>query len=232
MKKEALSKFYLNYRLYIFPFIIILSCLILIVFIIFPQTGKLISNVGLEKELKNKHNILEAKAEILENLDQSDLSLKVDRVLSAYPSERDFASVVGLLQQLSNQSGFNIETLTLGQSTAGKYGDSQSYAVRLEILGPKNLFSNLITSIESSPRIMRVTTMDITSSRDLDVINVSLAVEVLYASLPSSFGTVDSPLPQLSQKDEELMVTLTRVPQPAPATATTTTPRGKANPFE
>lgn len=231
MNKQGLSKFYSNYQLYIFPIIIIISCLILIIFIIFPQTAKLISNSRLEKEIKNKSQALEAKASVLESYDEKDLSNKVDISLYSYPAERDFASVLGLLQQLTIQSGFNILTLSLGGGIGNKYGNSESYSVKAEVLGPKTTFTNLINSIENSNRIMRISSIDITTSKDNGVIDTVLGIEVLYSSLPSSFGTVDSPLPQLSEKDEELITKLARVPQ-AIQTPSSLVPRGKANPFE
>src|SRR3989344_6009772 len=208
MKKEALSRFYSTYRLFIFPGVVSLSCLILIAFIIFPQTSKLISNSKLESDLKSKQGLLEAKAQVLENLDEQDLSNKVNSALSAYPSDKDFASVVGLLQNLSGQAGFTIASLTINQSGSAKYGNSQSYSVKLEILGPDSLIPSFISTIESSPRIMRVSTMDINTTRATDILNLVLSLEVLYGELPSTFGTVDSPLPQLTSKDEELIAKL------------------------
>lgn len=232
MKKEALSRFYSTYRLFIFPAVIILSCLILIAFIIFPQASKLISNSKLEADLKSRHKILEAKAEVLESIDEQDLSSKVNTALSAYPSERDFASVVGLLQNLTQLSGFTISSLSLSQSTGSKYGNSQSYSVKLEVLGPESLFPNFISSIESSPRIMRLSSMDISSTRSTGILNLVLAIEVLYASLPATFGTVDSPLPKLTSKDEELIVKLAGISAISSPETVTLSPRGKSNPFE
>lgn len=204
----------------------------LIFFIIFPQTKELIGNVRLEKELKSRQGLLEAKAQVLEKLDEQDLSVKVGSVLASYPAEKDFASVIGLIQQLAAQSGFSLTTLSLG-SAAGKYSDSQSYSVKMDTVGPKSLLKNFISSIEDTPRIMRVSNLEVATTRDANIVNTSLEIQVLFASLPQTFGTVDSPLPQLTQKDEELIVRLTQTPVvAAPTEPVTLSPRGKANPFE
>lgn len=218
--------------MYIFPIIIILSCFILIFFIIFPQIKELISNVRLEKQLKSRQGLLEAKAQVLENLNEQDLSVKVGSVLTSYPAEKDFATVIGLIQQLAAQSGFSLTTLSLGSASA-KYGDSQSYGVKVETVGPKNLLANFINSVEDTPRIMRVATLEVATTRDANIVNVALEIQILFGSLPQTFGTVDSPLPQLTAKDEELIAKLTaQTPVAAPAQPVTLSPRGKANPFE
>lgn len=233
MRKKDLSIFYLKYRFYVFPIIVILSCFILIVFIIYPQIINLISNARLEKQLKERQGVLEAKAQVLESINEQDLSIKVNSVLTAYPAEKDFASVVGLLQQLASQSGFSLTTLSLGHSSSAKYAGSQSYNVKLEILGPKSLLTGFIDSIEESPRIMRVGTLELTTTRDTNVVNSILEIEVLFASLPATFGTVDSPLPQLTTKDEELIAKLAASAlSQAPTQPVTLGPRGKTNPFE
>lgn len=231
MNKENLQKFYLKYRLYIFPVVIVISSLILIVFVIYPQITKLISNNALESDLKDKSKLLEVKAQTLENYDKADLERKVNYTLNAYPAERDFTNIIGLLQGLSAGSGFNVNSLTLGGSSQP---EAKSYNVKLEILGPKSLLPNLVSNIENSVRIMKVASIELTPTKDFDLGQVNLSVEVFFAALPQTFGTVDSPLPTLSDKEEELLVKLA-ASAPAPVATSQVAPsgpRGKANPFE
>lgn len=230
MKKENILRFYLNFRLYIFPTVVALSSLILIVFIIFPQTVKLITNQKVANDLIEKSKFLEAKASTLESLDDADLSQKVEYVLLAYPTDRDFGNVVGLLQTVANQNGFSIATLSVSQGA--DLESAQKYIVKLESLGPENLLALFIKAIESQARIMKVNRIEISSGRGGGIINTSLEVEVFYAQAPKSFGGADSPLPQLSGEDEAIIAQIatfgiTKPPQPV-----TSQPRGKADPFE
>lgn len=235
MKRAALAKFYLSYRLYIFPAIVILASLILIVLVIYPQTVKLISNTGIEKDLKARSQLLETKAAELDSLDGSDLSSKVSEVLFSYPVEKDYPAVISLLQQLTSQSNFSIDSLSFGSGGSGKFADAQSYSVKLEVSGTVNSFDELISQIELSPRIMSVETLDISPNRSSGGISAVLGINVLYASLPQTFGTVDSPLPKLSVQDEQLIAKLV---QTASAIGSgfsqnvVLSPRGKSNPFE
>ncbi len=63
---------------------------------------------------------------------------------------------------------------------------------------------------------------------------ISLNIDVLYAAAPEGFGSIDSPLPQLSEKDEEIITKLARSSTPISPTQISPIlgPRGKANPFE
>ncbi|MBI2020287.1 type 4a pilus biogenesis protein PilO [Candidatus Daviesbacteria bacterium] len=229
MNKEALGKFYYAYRLYIFPLVIGLSCIILIILVIYPQISKLISNRKVEGELKDKTILLEAKAEQLESFDAQALSKRVDYVLSSYPAEKDFATTVGLIPQIAANSGFSVTSLNFASSSSE---GEKNYRVSLDVIGPGSLIDTFVSDIESSARLMRVSNLEISAGRSGDEINATIGIDVLYSSLPAEFGTVDTPLPEFSAKDEDVIAKLA---QTAPAVATvfiSSGPKGKTNPFE
>lgn len=237
IKKELVTKFYLNYRLYIFPAVVALSSLFLIVFAIYPQTVKLLDNRRLAEELINKSKFLETKVAALESYDEEDLSRKVGLVISSYPADKDFGNILGVLQQQARQFGFDIVSASLG-STAGKLENTESYEVKLEITGMRTLLSSFLNNLENSARLIRVKSIDV-SSVSTSALGVTLSVEVLYAKTPQTFGSADSPLPTLSQKDEDMLTTLAAT-SGTPVTSVTSatssvipaSPRGKLNPFE
>lgn len=234
MNRETATKFYLTYRLYIFPVVVALSSLILIIFVIYPQVLKLITNQKVEGDFKIRSAILQAKVQALESYDEDDLSRKVNYALNVYPSERDFGNILGLVEGVTSQVGFSIVSANFGESST-KLSGSQSYVLKMEVVGSRSLLPLLLSNIEDSGRIMKVSSMEISSSRDPQAVNVILAVDILYASIPGGFGTVDSPLPEFSSKDEELIAKLAASAPQAPSlpvVPTTSGPRGKANPFE
>ena len=147
--------------------------------------------------------------------------------------ERDFPTVVGLLQSLTAESGFSIISLSVGAGLPKDTG-SQSYSVTLDILGPVNSLSPLLQNIENSPRLMRISSIETAIAKDLGSATASLIVDILYSGAPKEFGGIESALPELSQKDEEVLAKLAQVsPGVAdPFTLSELPPRGKANPFE
>lgn len=235
MKKEDLVKFYAKYRSQIFPAIVAISSLFLIVFVIYPQTVKLINNQKAIGEITNKSKLIENKVVALESYDETDLSRKVEFAMATLPVEKDIINILGLLQGLTSESGFSIDSISFGNAP-GKPGDSESLEVKLEITGTRAIFQTLLNNFENAPRLVRINSIGISSNQTSQAFNASLAVEVLYSKLPQNFGTTDSPLPEFSQKDEELitkLASLTRVGVLAPgSSAEPSSPRGKSNPFE
>lgn len=231
MKKETITKFYLTYRFYIFPVIVVLLSLFLVIFAIYPQTVRLIDDQKKTGELLNRSNLLTVKVQALENYNGEDLSQKVKIALTALPTDKDFANILGVLQQLTSQSGFTVTSITLG-NTSSKVGNVDSYDVKIDMKGAKVLLPVLLSSLEKSPRLVRVKGMDLLIDNASQGVNLSLSLGVLYASAPQNFGTPDSPLPSLSQQDEATINSLVQIPQKVSTTSAVVSQRGKANPFE
>ncbi len=235
MKKADILKFYQSYRLFIFPTVVALSSLCLILFVIYPQTAKLISHQEDANALFAKSKILATKAAVLESINPEDLSQKVSYALLSLPEDKDYGNTLDLLQQLIAQSGFNIASISFGSSS--KVGNADGFGVKLEVKGVKILLQSLLNNLENSSRLIRINSIDIASSQGAQAIDVSLAVEILYAQLPQSFGAADAPLPQISQAEDELLATIARTTTMVTAVTTSETggvfsPRGKVNPFE
>lgn len=235
MKKEALIRLYSEYRLLIFPIVVALSSLFLIIFAIYPQTIKLIENQKLALDFTNKSKFLETKVIALESFDEADLSKKTSIALSTFPSEKDYGNILGLMQQLIAESGFSITSISLGEG--GKLNQADSYTVKLQVQGARVLFQTLLSNLEKSPRLMKISTIDISANQASQTADVSLAIDVFYSGLSQNFGAVDSPLPQIEQKEEELLANLARANEAGSSSlaiepSISSSPKGKSNPFE
>lgn len=235
MKKENILKFYQSYRSYIFPAIVVLSNLFLIVFVIYPQTAKLISNQKDMGEIIHKSQFLETKVSAMEIYNSDDLSRKLEIAMSAYPGNKDFGVAMGLLQQLVAQSGFKIVAIAQGNNSKAS-GGADSYELKLEIIGIKPNLPILLNNLENAPRLIRVNSIDVASGNNLQALNVSLVVEILFTALPQSFSFADALPPVLSQQDEDLITRLAGAGGAAVESGSDSgsipTTRGKSNPFE
>lgn len=232
MKKD-LSKFYEKFKLYIFPAAIGLASLTLIVLVIYPQTIKLVINQKKSGEISQKAKFLEDKAEQLEKYNPDDLKIKVDYSLTSFPVDKDYISVIKILQNIIVQSGFNIVSLSLESSRTKDSGNFSTYGLKLDTLGTSSQLPALLSYIESSYRLMRVITLEASSERESQIA-ASISIEVLFSAPPAGFGNIDSPLPQLSEEEEKILSKLATVGRAISQeqSASQLAPRGKPNPFE
>lgn len=234
MKKKNLIEFYSIHKVKIFPAVVVMSSLFLIFFVIYPQVSKLISNQEAMGSLNMKSQLLEKKVTALQGYDNEDLSRKLGIILGALPTDKDYGSILGLLQQLTINSGFNANSISFGKG-AGDTAGVSNFEVKLEIKGFKDNFQTLLDNLENSSRLIRVNRIEVTSRQNSPTLESSLGIEALYAGMPNDVGNVDSPLPEFSPKDEEIIQKLAELEQAALTSSSSSavqSPRGKSNPFE
>lgn len=227
MTKIEILKFYQTYKFFLFPSIVVISALILLVFVIYPQTIKLLTNQKSASDITKKVAFLENKVQAMEGYNPEDLKIKVDSALSSYPVDKDLAIIIGLMQDITAKSGFNISSLSLG-SGGKKDGNAQSYIIKLETIGLITSLPGFLKNLESSTRLLRISSIDVSIGKD-QAVNLGLIIEALYASAPEDFGSIDSPIPELSQEEQ---VTLTKLARAAPVSIQTSVPSQTSIPTE
>lgn len=233
MKKEEIIKFYDKFKIFIFPTVVGLSSVLLVVLVIFPQVSIYLENQQIAGGLEEKSKFLEKKAQELEGYNGEDLDANVKSALSSYPSDKDYINSLTLLQNIVSQSSFATTVLALGISP-DKSGSVKSYTLKLDVLGPTSQLPTLLTNIESSYRLMRVASMETSGGKDGQT-TVSMNIELLYAPAPTGFGSVDSPLPTLSEDEVNILSRLKAVGDliVAPSEGSVQLgPRGKTDPFQ
>lgn len=232
MKKEEILNLYNRYRIYIFPILVMAASLVLIVVVILPQTLRLISNNKIQTQLKIQFDNLDVKASTLEEINQEELDRNVNFTLSAFPDHKDFGNIIGILQNLISLNGFIILNFEISESGDSSVKIGDSYTVRVEVLGEREELSSLLNDIETSPRLMKIKNIDVTSGRASDTINSTIAINVFYQPLPKSVGAIDAPLPTLNEKDQEIIGKLEGNKLLPKIDEGLFIPQGKSNPFE
>ena len=237
--KNLFHFFISEYKLFIYPAVVGLASLVLIIFLIIPQIKNLLANQGNLNEEQKRLNLLDVKAKELEALDTSNINGKLLLTLSALPVDKDLPTIIGVLRNTANQSGIILQSIHFSQK-----GD-KSYIVGADLVGTTSSLGVFLEMIEKSPRVMRVLSIDSGGGGAGNTITASVSIEVFYPPGPKSLGSVDAPLPKLSDKDQVILSNLSKTPvtsliSVASGSATPVSlapaavpiPAGKDNPFE
>ena len=215
-----------QYKLFIYPLVVVVASVVLIVFLILPQLKGLFLGQGNLNEAQGRLNVLSVKATELESLNANDLSQKLEVALAALPTDKDFSALIGIFKGLAASYGMNLTSHHLGGGVH-QYG----FTVKADMIGSATSLGNLLSCIETSPRVMRVQSMETTSSGLGNTIFTTLTVLVYFSPSPKTLGSVDSALPNLSDDDQHVLATLARTNVGA-INQPTSLPSGKSNPFE
>ncbi|TSC64077.1 MAG: Uncharacterized protein G01um101493_238 [Microgenomates group bacterium Gr01-1014_93] len=238
MKREKVINFYLKYKLVVYPFAVGLASITLILLVIIPQLKGYFSSKEDGQVTQNRLKILESKAVELENISDDDLTRRLQSAIVALPIEKDYTVIIGLLQKMSAEAGVSLKSIILdtgGSKDAG--GGASSFSVRIESTSTKFGFDEFLKKIDNSSAVLKIGSLSTDVVSD-DLVSASLILDVYYSPTPKILGSVDSPLPKLTEEEEALAEKLSARLVIAPVTSGASgqpaniLPRGKANPFE
>lgn len=233
--KQVLLNFYNQYKLIVFPLGVSLSGVILITFVIYPQINGLLSGQEEYQKATQRFELLDVKADELEQLDESDLKRKMEIALLALPADKDYPAIIGIVQELIGKYGFIIDGLRVGSSVAKSTGSS-GFIIDVQMQGPKDVLPQVLKDLETTSQVMKIASIDLSSSPESpNFISANVTIEVYYAGLPSKLGSLDAPLPGLTASDDSLISELIAAQSSLSIISdkqAVLLPRGKANPFE
>ena len=244
MNKEALQKLYSRNRIIIFPALVGLAGLSLIVLVIIPQIIGYLKSQDDAKKTQSRLEILEVKAAELSNLPEEELKQKLQFAVTALPTTKDYTSVIGLIQRLSVESGVTLESVNLDTSKSASLTDVNSFAVNVEIASSKISLDEFLKRIEDGPVLMKIGRIEVNLAGSDDSVTASVLIDVFFSPTPKNLGSVETPLPKLSEEEQQLVLELESKVALVPVSILTPTgeiteqppanilPRGKANPFE
>ncbi|OGE38220.1 hypothetical protein A3F00_03880 [Candidatus Daviesbacteria bacterium RIFCSPHIGHO2_12_FULL_37_11] len=243
MKKEILLNFYSKNRMIIYPVTVGMASLLLTILVIVPQIRGYFSSKADESSVQNKIRNLEIKAAELESIPDEDLRRKAQFAVAAFPSEKDYTSIIGFLQRLSIEAGVNLESVNLSPGGDKNSSGVSNFTVKIVIKASSLSFDEFLKKIETSQTLLKIGGLSVEKSSD-EQISVSLDIDVYFAPIPKTLGSVDSPLQKLTEDEETLVEKLVANAADFPAAPVTSgisqqptqpvnlLPRGKVNPFE
>lgn len=233
--KEKIVDFYDQYKLFIFPGVVTLCSAILIVFVIFPQLMSYLDSRTAYQTIVSRKEVLDVKAQNLENIDEVEVKKNVDIVLNVLPAEKDYPKVIGMVREVTSKYLFTLVSLQFGSVPDPSKQQTSAFLVNIEVTGSKTSLPLLLKELENTVPLSKVESIDMSSKPGESTINANITLNVFYSDIPKSLGSVDAPIPQISDEERSLISKYSSLVQADSAGVTPTvilSPRGKPNPFE
>lgn len=230
-KNELSFKILLNTRAHLFyTAAVILTILVVLLVGLIPQIQEVISlNSTLGKE-RPKLDRLNQKLISLDEVQFTPEFAQIDIVNSALPSKKPLLELLTSLQSISAANSIVISNLELspgeiatesgsfnadtrGNQTGRRpQGAVDSLTITMNIVGQQDQVREFLNLIEKITPFTTITQLSVELSRrnqanNIDLLEASITTES-YFFTKSLTATVESALPQLSQKDRDVLTTL------------------------
>lgn len=211
-------------------------CGSLVIFVITPQLQDYLNTRRDIEGKLSRTNLINEKANKLQQVDLPLYRQKLNTALLALPQGVDLIPVLNLSQLLVVNNGLELQDISFSGLNNPKTAtsDSKSYQVNLEVSGDTASLQKFLINIQKIPRILKIVSLEVTSTRQNERFRAGLGLEAFYSSLPSALtSSVEEDIKLLDEKEENLLSAFdsSTFPLLAPSLEASS-PRGKTNPFE
>lgn len=188
---------------------------------------------------------IQKKRSLLDSMDRSSIGKQLEEVIASLPNDKDTASILISLENISANTGIAIESIgfspglvsTEAAATAGetKYG-VDIIPVRIEVRGNVGQFTAFLHQLLESKRLFDIDNLSVSGFADRpDSVNAILFLVAYYLPSITEIGAVESPIQELSDDERKTLTTLAKYPYlsrlEVGAVTTTQVPIGKSNLF-
>lgn len=231
MDHTEIKKVVAKYKPVVMPVTVAISSLIITVLLIIPQLLSFFTTQDEIRQVYQRAEILEAKANELESSDALKAQASLQAVKSIMPQDPDIPTAVVILSDLASKSSLLLDGISyLPPGEANK----TSFRLSVRVSGSLNNIRAFILSLKDASRIFQVETI---SMRTLPSNRVEAEIPVaVYFGPVTVHRTAESIVPTLTSEEQNLLSKIENLAKVQPSTASSTLDSsittGRPNPFE
>jgi len=224
----------------IFPIFGIIASILIVALVIWPKINEIKDLQKTNEQLVIRADNLENKIEVLALLDEEVLEDQIIAAERLLPSEKSTFPFLSQVEGASVTSGIvlnKVEVLDLGGgaktrgAVAKNSGAGTSESIRLSITSDYQSLLQFLTNINLFSRISTVDEIKIdVSIADGTQLSSAFTVRGYWKELPSSLGSIESPVVSLTSAEESILKEVTQ-PESSEAPELPDVPVGRGNLF-
>lgn len=225
------SPLYLRYQHLVVPGVVLVVAILISVLVTGPQLFKVLEAFKTIEDKSAEKSFYQQKIATLSGIDTELYRKNLDTALLALPVDKNIPGVTGELLVALSGSGMTLDGITFSGAD-GAADKTSEYTLRMEVSGSEESLESFMERVKLSPRIVKLTTIDVNKARNGNL-TASISFVALYQPLPNNIGTVDQPVPEISEKDLQTLadIKIKADAQPQIITGEAVKVEGKSNPF-
>jgi|SRR3989344_4760312 len=198
------SPVYVKYNLIIAPAVILVMSLLIIFLVTVPQFYNLLEIYKTIEQLKQKQSFYDSKASSLEKIPEDNYQNYLETALIALPADKDIPGSISQIVSIVGSSGLKLNNISLGNPAVSE-GQLNDFTVRLEVGGDFDQVKGFLENSKQIARLNKLQSISITGSPGKTALLAEIVLQVFYQTLPKNIGSIDEPLPQITDVDLKLL---------------------------
>ncbi len=199
---------------------VILVVLLLSLVLLLPNFNRANTIFRQQSDLKQRLDNLKKKDNTLTSLDYQYFKDNFGKVSQVLPESKDYVSLFSTFDKLEQKFGvsvvrtdFQLGVVSTNSAKLTKSPTSAAYLlpINIEVMGRLPQLLNFVKALSDfSGRFITLDQVQWTQ-KDEDILLFSLSGKAYFYPLPTTLGTIDSPLPKIEKQGEEILAKITKI---------------------
>ena len=227
------------------PILGIIASVLIIIIVIWPKINETLDLQKENKQLEVRADNLEKKVEVLKTLDKKRLEQQVVAAEQLLPSEEETFSFLFQVENSAALSGVLLDSIdvAVGSVSAGQgvrrtttistqLAASEPFvSINLSLTSDYQSLLQFLSSLYAFTRVVSIDGLSVGAAQgDASQLRTSFTVSAFWKSLPSTLGSIESPIQKLTGVEEELLANVDS-PEAIQAPTVPQVPLGRPNLF-
>ncbi len=226
-----IKELYYKYKIFLIPTIVGITCMSILILVIYPQSLGYFQQMDKINTLKNNIEVLNNKASELQKIDEEARKKDLVVALTVLPVERDVPIAMSTLQNLIAKS--NLVLKSTAYTPISKSSGKDGFMFRVSVIGPLFSVKNFLNELQNGSRIFKVESISLNFQDTSSLIVADIPLTIFYEPAPKTVITLDQIIPTISDQEEELIGKLSKsIVSTEVVSTSSAVPLGKSNPFE
>lgn len=224
---------YIKYRQFIVPGIVLVIAILISALVTIPQFFRLFETYKTIGQLSEQKVFFQTKVAKLKSIDQNQEQKDLDTALLALPVDKNIPGVTGELLVALSGSGMSLDGIAFSNSPA-ESEKVEEFTLRMDVTGSQGALTNFLSRVKLTPRIVKLTSLDVSKGKD-NKIAATVGLVTLYQQLPKNINAVDEAVPEIVDKDTQVLADIRAKAEALPSAnsgqTASSSAKGKLNPF-
>lgn len=218
----------LDYRKFAFPAISIVTSLIVIAAVVIPQSMQLIENQNNITDLQTQIDNLSSKVNTLNSISAPQFESDTAIINKALPGNKDYIDSTSSIQDAIDKTKVTLTGISFaeGQPTGG----IENYKIKVDLQSSLQSINQFISLINRSPRIMRISRIELTGGQNQAEFTATITISAFYALPQKPALTVTQPVSALTA-DEQTQILQLEKNFKTTTSSSNSQPTGRSDPF-
>lgn len=199
-KHTSYRMFYIKYRFIVVPIVLLLSSLILIFAVVFPQFQDYQKARKQQEDLIAENEQLTRNIQILSAIDDDTLSSYLSVALSAMPVRKDYIGILGAIASAAASSGTGLSDFSFSVGdTSSSPKATDPVTIKLQVQGPISSLQQFVSFLSESLPLSEISIISISGN------TMNLDITFFYKPVAKPNTAAQTKLKTLSAADLALM---------------------------